>query len=579
MDTGIRYMNAHLQTQQHNQKSMDSLNSMMQNRSTTTKLPDRGSDTALHGCTPKTKSFSRTLDNARSSDAKRSADQPQSVKRIDKSDDGKRTENVRSDSDDQTVSKGSAEQIDQARTIIRDSLKAVSTKLSLKVGFTDESIDSIDLENLSADVREQFAEILAALKSLSGLLSEAAASDTALDVSGKVIEPKEALDMEKTLRVETFRLEIAFNMMGAGADVNRLAAEKMGTPMTDGLSIAVDPSTLSMSKGQVDQIFSNLVELGEQKIESIVAKMELLAKSGVEKSVSGAGAPSALVGASQQEIVIEGLKTAPDAETKALDLLRDLTGRRPDGADKVAASIFDRAVVIEPKTDRKTEDVDLLSVSGFKQDRLPFTFTKATTTTISLGLADLPAKKEQPVDVVSSLQNATREFVRTSNIDTAKSVLRGAGFEESVVRQINENLSQAIKNGHHEVKVHLRPEALGDVQISIRMEGDIVAARIQVESQQVRQIVESNLQQLKDSLAEHNLTPGVFSVDVNTHSGQQNFANQFGTQGEESRHNSHTGNHSPQGNENRAADENGAQKVRGIDTGRRYGDNTVEMFI
>ena len=41
-----------------------------------------------------------------------------------------------------------------------------------------------------------------------------------------------------------------------------------------------------------------------------------------------------------------------------------------------------------------------------------------------------------------------------------------------------------------------------------------LAARIQVENQQVKQIVESNLQLLKDALAEQNLQAGSFEVNV-----------------------------------------------------------------
>jgi flagellar hook-length control protein FliK len=92
---------------------------------------------------------------------------------------------------------------------------------------------------------------------------------------------------------------------------------------------------------------------------------------------------------------------------------------------------------------------------------------------------------------------------------------------ESVMNQISEKLNTAVRSGINEVKIQLRPESLGEVNLKIRIEGDVVMARIQVESHQVKQIVESNMQHLKDALAQQNLQAGSLEVNVGSGNGEQ----------------------------------------------------------
>ena len=89
-------------------------------------------------------------------------------------------------------------------------------------------------------------------------------------------------------------------------------------------------------------------------------------------------------------------------------------------------------------------------------------------------------------------------------------------MEQSVIDQLSTKIHTAIRSGITEVRVQLRPEALGDVTLKIRIEGDVVTARMQVESQPGKAIVENNFQSLKDSLAQHNLQAGSFEVNVQT---------------------------------------------------------------
>jgi flagellar hook-length control protein FliK len=104
--------------------------------------------------------------------------------------------------------------------------------------------------------------------------------------------------------------------------------------------------------------------------------------------------------------------------------------------------------------------------------------------------------------------------------------------------------------------------------MTIQMDGDVVMARITVENQQVKQIIESNLQALRDSLEEQNLQAGAFDVNVNQ--GSQNEERESLASGRDVRGVNNT---DELGNEPSAD-----HLTAGTETGRRFGSNTIEYF-
>jgi flagellar hook-length control protein FliK len=145
-------------------------------------------------------------------------------------------------------------------------------------------------------------------------------------------------------------------------------------------------------------------------------------------------------------------------------------------------------------------------------------------------------------------------------------------LEESVIMQVAQRLGDAVRSGVNEIRLTLRPESLGEVRIKIEMEGDIVSAKIHVENQQVKHIIENNFQSLKNALSGHNLQTGSFQVNVGNDGSQEawNAAVEGQKQGSEGP----AVNAAGQGGD--AAGE--APMTAGNETGRRYGTNTVEYY-
>jgi flagellar hook-length control protein FliK len=95
-----------------------------------------------------------------------------------------------------------------------------------------------------------------------------------------------------------------------------------------------------------------------------------------------------------------------------------------------------------------------------------------------------------------------------------------------IIEQISSKLQ--LKNGEtvNEVKIKLTPEALGDLMIKITMERGIVNARAIVENPVVKQIIESNLFELKENLKSQGINFDKFEVLVGEDSKEQNHSQQ-----------------------------------------------------
>jgi len=149
-----------------------------------------------------------------------------------------------------------------------------------------------------------------------------------------------------------------------------------------------------------------------------------------------------------------------------------------------------------------------------------------------------------------------------------------------VIRQISEKLNNAVRSGANEVRLILRPEALGEVRMSIRIQGDVVFARMRVESKQVKAVVESNLQSLKDSLNRQNLEFGAIDVEVGAQSEGGKSPGELWQEMADRSESSRGFRPGVAVNSDGTPIDSASDGFvsLGSDTGRRFGDNTFEYF-
>jgi len=107
--------------------------------------------------------------------------------------------------------------------------------------------------------------------------------------------------------------------------------------------------------------------------------------------------------------------------------------------------------------------------------------------------------------------------------------MQQSSYTTTVYRQTFEQMIQQIKilsdAAVKQVEIQLRPEHLGKVKIDLLMENGSVVARFVSENEQAKQLLESNISQLKSALEEQGLKIAGFEVSVNQE-------NQYSNRGE-----------------------------------------------
>lgn len=110
----------------------------------------------------------------------------------------------------------------------------------------------------------------------------------------------------------------------------------------------------------------------------------------------------------------------------------------------------------------------------------------------------------------------------------ARSETSAAGtFESKVMDQIVDKASLRSIQGRSEVRISLKPEFLGKVQMNISTHKEQVVVRITTDQPVVKEIIESHLHHLKAELQNQGLTIDKFDVMVNPDADQQHHREPF----------------------------------------------------
>lgn len=90
---------------------------------------------------------------------------------------------------------------------------------------------------------------------------------------------------------------------------------------------------------------------------------------------------------------------------------------------------------------------------------------------------------------------------------------------ESIVKQVKLQFSRGV----NEINIELEPKFLGKMKMKIRMEENHVTARVNVETAEVKRIIETNLDKLRDSLHDSGVEIEKFDVHVKQESHREFF--------------------------------------------------------
>jgi flagellar hook-length control protein FliK len=448
----------------------------------------------------------------------------------------------------------------QGASLIRDAIATITKALNLK---TQGGLENFGSVTPSQGMVDQLAELLSTLKGIAGVLDESVTMNQPLEYRNLSLDVSAAANLQQLIHEQMFKIEIGLKMMGISGDVSAVMAQKDSVvqdavAVMSGIPQATDPSKLSMPAIHARQVMGEVFESKEQKVDALLTKLaETLKESG-----------------------------SSDAHTAAL--VAKITGTTAfiqGNPENAKASDMKDLGPLDSQVMRKLLKVDNAQATASEnknaaQQNVSLGLPKEGLVLAGKTLTDALAKQKSDdlnTQAVPNSQNSTAlvsdKLMSTLRADEPNAIMRQ--IEDSVIQQVADKLSNAVKTGVSEIRVMLRPESLGDVQMRIRVEGDVVTGKMYVENQQVKHIIEANLQTLKDSLSQQHLTMGSFSVDVNhgngTYGQTRDMAGMNGGGGERN------------GNNEDGADEtekSGLSKtfVSGVDTGRKFGTNTIEYF-
>ncbi len=126
-----------------------------------------------------------------------------------------------------------------------------------------------------------------------------------------------------------------------------------------------------------------------------------------------------------------------------------------------------------------------------------------------------PVQGTSQTNATSFIQNLARSDAMRSNL------MRGVDPQE-VINQLVERVRVTAGGTVNEVRMTLRPEHLGDVTLKVITENGLVTAQFTAENQRVKEIIESNFNNLKTVLQDQGLNVTGLSVSVGSENKDRN---------------------------------------------------------
>lgn len=163
----------------------------------------------------------------------------------------------------------------------------------------------------------------------------------------------------------------------------------------------------------------------------------------------------------------------------------------------------------------------------------------------------------------SHMESAPAKFNATA--DTSEPVNK-----DDVFAQIVEKAKVSLNHGNGEMEVNLKPAHLGKLHLKVSVENQLVTAKFVAESQQVKEIIETNLNQLRRNLQDNGIQVDQLMVSVGQHNNEGAFQNASHNSGGFTGQpdNTHTGNQ----------EISFKSKENPVRTGRSRGETAIDLI-
>jgi flagellar hook-length control protein FliK len=165
----------------------------------------------------------------------------------------------------------------------------------------------------------------------------------------------------------------------------------------------------------------------------------------------------------------------------------------------------------------------------------------------------------------------TREADRKSPVERAWTPHQTA-FDHGVIDQISKKMSAVTHLSGEEISIQLEPENLGKIRVGLGLKDGVMTAKIGVENEDVRKIVEANIANLRDTLLGQGIK--LEGLEVSVDQRHSSLFNPDGSNSEAFFHRQGRGGEGSGKNAETAPIESAPES----ETGRRWGYNTMEYI-
>lgn len=322
-----------------------------------------------------------------------------------------------------------------------------------------------------------------------------------------------------------FGLRVRLGLNGYEADTP-LKRPGMGSLMNSGISVESKPPEISGSpSGSL-----------EAKIAQATTKTEPFPKTvaPLRQTPAPTADPAAIKG---ETAITDGNEAG--AENPAVLANQGSTGEtvavKPEGRKDAPEPIS------QPQAQTAEVKIEQGKESGFTETGPVSGITGDKSNDPSRSMADpaitrtKPALNEKPDQILENFQTAPQSPEKEIT-DQVKEVNGNNESDRHVTKnelfsQIVEHGKIMVNNGHSEMELHLKPDHLGKLKLQISLENQIVTARFVAESEQVKEIIETSLTDLRRALQDNgiqaeNLMVATGHSDAGTGNFQQSFFRQ-----------------------------------------------------
>jgi|GEM_PF-6571270 len=246
---------------------------------------------------------------------------------------------------------------------------------------------------------------------------------------------------------------------------------------------------------QVEQLLKDFTEKVNKVEKQLYQVIQQKADSGTEVQLK--------TGANVETTKAEDVKTSTESEIAV-----------PGDKMKIAAGSNEKASDNSNKSEKENHDEASHKVESKVDTKQTANIEKPETN----DLKNVAVPQNQKLDVQLNIKQVASNLGKNNMVKINST---------DIINQVIKKADIIVQSGHQEMIMKLEPESLGKLNLKLVVENGLVTAKFVAESQQVKEVLESSFNQLKDALQEKGIAVQGFSVSVGQQGAEFNSSQSF----------------------------------------------------